>query len=49
MNNIFKDIEPSTLTKEKKKHHQSGLLYSLKSSGDVEMDALRNYLRVKTN
>lgn len=35
------------LTKQKKKHHQSGLLYSMKNSGgDIELDALRNYLRV---
>jgi hypothetical protein len=33
---------PAPLTKLKKKHHQSGLLYS----GDIELDALRNYLRV---
>lgn len=38
------NIEPSLLTKQKKRHHQSGLLYSLKS-GEVELDALRNYLR----
>ena len=43
---IKKDIEPSLLTQEKKKtHYQSGLLYSLKTS-DMELDALRNYLRV---
>lgn len=45
---IQQDIEPTVLSKDKKKHHQSGLLYSNKTSGDIEMDGLRNYLRVKT-
>jgi hypothetical protein len=43
---INKDIEPSPLSKLKKKHHQSGLL-SLAGKGDIELDTLRNYLRVK--
>lgn len=43
----FQDIEPSLLTKDKKTHHyQSGLLYSIKPTGDIELDALKNYLRV---
>ncbi|CRK88289.1 CLUMA_CG002068, isoform A [Clunio marinus] len=42
---LNEDIEPSLLTKQKKRHHQSGLLYSLKNTGDVELDALRNYLK----
>lgn len=45
LNLPFKDIEPTLLTKQRKKHHQSGLL-PIKSSGDIELDALRNYLKV---
>lgn len=46
-NNYFQDIEPNLLTKDKKSHYyQSGLLYSIKPTGDIELDALKNYLRV---
>jgi hypothetical protein len=44
---LDEDIEPTILSKDKKKHHQSGLLYSNKGGGDIEMDGLRNYLRVR--
>jgi hypothetical protein len=43
---LDEDIEPTILSKDKKKHHQSGLLYSNKGGGDIEIDGLRNYLRV---
>jgi hypothetical protein len=43
---LDEDIEPTILSKDKKKHHQSGLLYSNKGGGDIEIDGLRNYLKV---